>query len=135
MLGILGSQNIAHFVFNLIPLQPLDGGHIAGALWERIRRGFAKLFRACGAVAERSDSLEVIARRRAFEIGMEKPVVGAGRIGLLADDHRRGLAGKQIGRFGQRGGLFPGAADGDPPAYFDCSFASRAPRSPDSFAA
>ncbi|MGI9823283.1 M50 family metallopeptidase [Agromyces sp. Marseille-Q5079] len=44
LLGILGSLNIALFVFNLIPLLPLDGGHIAGALWEAIRRGFAKLF-------------------------------------------------------------------------------------------
>ena len=45
LLGILASLNIALFVFNLIPLLPLDGGHIAGALWEAIRRGFAKLFR------------------------------------------------------------------------------------------
>ncbi len=37
-------SNIALFVFNLIPLPPLDGGHIAGALIEAIRRGFAKLF-------------------------------------------------------------------------------------------
>lgn len=44
LIGILGSLNIALFVFNLIPLLPLDGGHIAGALWEAIRRGFAKLF-------------------------------------------------------------------------------------------
>ena len=29
----------------MIPLLPLDGGHIAGALWEAIRRGFAKLFK------------------------------------------------------------------------------------------
>ena len=45
MLGILGSVNIALFVFNLVPLLPLDGGHIAGALWEGIRRAFAKLFK------------------------------------------------------------------------------------------
>lgn len=45
LVGILASLNIALFVFNLIPLLPLDGGHIAGALWEAIRRGFAKLFR------------------------------------------------------------------------------------------
>ncbi|GAA1841745.1 M50 family metallopeptidase [Agromyces salentinus] len=44
LIGILGSLNIALFVFNLVPLLPLDGGHIAGALWEAIRRGFAKLF-------------------------------------------------------------------------------------------
>jgi membrane-associated protease RseP (regulator of RpoE activity) len=45
MVGILGALNIALFVFNLIPLLPLDGGHIAGALWEAIRRGFARVFR------------------------------------------------------------------------------------------
>ncbi len=45
IVGMLASLNIALFVFNLIPLLPLDGGHIAGALWEAIRRGFAKLFR------------------------------------------------------------------------------------------
>lgn len=45
MIGILASLNIALFVFNLIPLLPLDGGHIAGAAWEGIRRTFAKLFK------------------------------------------------------------------------------------------
>lgn len=45
IIGILASLNIALFVFNLIPLLPLDGGHIAGALWEGLRRGWAKLRR------------------------------------------------------------------------------------------
>ncbi|MEN2737663.1 site-2 protease family protein [Microbacterium sp. X-17] len=45
MIGILASLNIALFVFNLIPLLPLDGGHIAGALWEGFRRSVAKLFK------------------------------------------------------------------------------------------
>jgi len=42
--GVIASLNVALFVFNLIPLLPLDGGHIAGALWEGLRRRLAKLF-------------------------------------------------------------------------------------------
>ena len=45
LLGLVGSLNVALGVINLVPLMPLDGGHIAGALWEGIRRGFAKLFK------------------------------------------------------------------------------------------
>jgi membrane-associated protease RseP (regulator of RpoE activity) len=45
MLGLLASLNIALFVINMVPLLPLDGGHIIGAVWEWIRRAFAKLFK------------------------------------------------------------------------------------------
>ncbi len=43
MLGLVASLNIALFAFNLIPLPPLDGGHVAGALVEGVRRGAARL--------------------------------------------------------------------------------------------
>ncbi|HWM16987.1 MAG TPA: site-2 protease family protein [Microbacterium sp.] len=43
-LGLLASLNIALFVFNLIPLLPLDGGHIVVALWDGIKRVWAKVF-------------------------------------------------------------------------------------------
>lgn len=44
-LGMVGSLNLALFVFNLIPLLPLDGGHIAGALWEALKKGWARIRR------------------------------------------------------------------------------------------
>lgn len=40
--SILASVNLFLALFNLVPLPPLDGGHIVGALWEGIRRAFAQ---------------------------------------------------------------------------------------------
>jgi membrane-associated protease RseP (regulator of RpoE activity) len=42
-LALLASFNLAIAVFNLIPLLPLDGGHIAGAIWEAVKRTIARL--------------------------------------------------------------------------------------------
>jgi membrane-associated protease RseP (regulator of RpoE activity) len=43
VLLLLAGLNLFLAMFNFIPLLPLDGGHIAGALWEAVRRGFARL--------------------------------------------------------------------------------------------
>jgi membrane-associated protease RseP (regulator of RpoE activity) len=43
LLSMLVGLNLALFMFNLIPLLPLDGGHVVGALWEGTKRTFARL--------------------------------------------------------------------------------------------
>ncbi|MFH9862653.1 M50 family metallopeptidase [Streptomyces sp. NPDC017202] len=42
---LLAGFNLSLFLFNMLPLLPLDGGHIAGALWESLRRNLAKVLR------------------------------------------------------------------------------------------
>ena len=44
-LMILASLNFALFGFNMLPLLPLDGGHIAGGIYESIKRGIFKVLR------------------------------------------------------------------------------------------
>ncbi|HEY0118724.1 MAG TPA: site-2 protease family protein [Cellulomonas sp.] len=43
LLEMLAALNLSLFVFNLIPLPPLDGGHVAAALWEGAKRQVARL--------------------------------------------------------------------------------------------
>ena len=43
LLLLIASFNLFIGLFNFIPLLPLDGGHIAGALWEALRRSLARL--------------------------------------------------------------------------------------------
>jgi membrane-associated protease RseP (regulator of RpoE activity) len=45
LLLLLGSLNLVLFVFNLVPLLPLDGGHVVGAVYESAKRRVAKQFR------------------------------------------------------------------------------------------
>jgi hypothetical protein len=42
---MLASLNFALFAFNMIPLLPLDGGHILGAIYESIKRGLYRLLK------------------------------------------------------------------------------------------
>ncbi|MEV3858343.1 site-2 protease family protein [Streptomyces sp. NPDC050095] len=44
-LMLVAGFNLSLFLFNMLPLLPLDGGHIAGALWESLRRNLARVFR------------------------------------------------------------------------------------------
>lgn len=43
LLMMIAGLNIALFAFNLIPLLPLDGGHVVGALYEGARRQVARV--------------------------------------------------------------------------------------------
>ncbi|MFE0455905.1 M50 family metallopeptidase [Streptomyces sp. NPDC058914] len=44
-LMLVAGFNLSLFLFNMLPLLPLDGGHIAGALWESLRRSIARVLR------------------------------------------------------------------------------------------
>src|SRR5690606_41271835 len=45
MLNMLAGVNLFLFAFNMLPILPLDGGHMLGALWEWVRRGIARVFK------------------------------------------------------------------------------------------
>jgi membrane-associated protease RseP (regulator of RpoE activity) len=40
---LLAGVNLVLFLFNLLPIYPLDGGHVAGALYEKLRASVARL--------------------------------------------------------------------------------------------
>jgi membrane-associated protease RseP (regulator of RpoE activity) len=42
-LMLVAGFNLSLFLFNMLPLLPLDGGHVAGALWEALRRNLARV--------------------------------------------------------------------------------------------
>jgi membrane-associated protease RseP (regulator of RpoE activity) len=43
LINLLAGVNLLLFLFNLLPLLPLDGGHVAGAIVESIKRGRARM--------------------------------------------------------------------------------------------
>jgi membrane-associated protease RseP (regulator of RpoE activity) len=44
-LFLVAGFNLSLFLFNMLPLLPLDGGHMAGALWESLRRALARVLK------------------------------------------------------------------------------------------
>jgi membrane-associated protease RseP (regulator of RpoE activity) len=43
LLSLLAGVNLVLFLFNLLPIYPLDGGHVAGALYEKARSTVARV--------------------------------------------------------------------------------------------
>ena len=41
--NLLAGVNLVLFLFNLLPIYPLDGGHIAGAIYEKVRGSIARM--------------------------------------------------------------------------------------------
>jgi membrane-associated protease RseP (regulator of RpoE activity) len=79
VLLIIASLNIFVGAFNLLPLLPLDGGHLAVVIYERIRAGFARLLR-------RPDPGPVDYRRLVpVSVGVFALLVGVGLLLIMAD--------------------------------------------------
>ncbi|WP_432485799.1 M50 family metallopeptidase [Kineococcus esterisolvens] len=79
LVSLLAGLNVALFVFNMIPLLPFDGGHIAGALWEVLKKA---LFRLRG----RPDPGPVdVAKAMPVAYGVSLVLIGMSALLLYAD--------------------------------------------------
>jgi len=79
VLLIIASLNIFVGAFNLLPLLPLDGGHLAVVIYERLRYWFARLLR-------RPDPGPVDYRRLVpVSVGVFALLVGVGLLLIMAD--------------------------------------------------
>ena len=78
-LMMLGTVNFAIGMFNLVPLLPLDGGHIAGALWEGLKRSMAR-------IARRPDPGHVdVAKALPLTYAMAAVIITMGALLIYAD--------------------------------------------------
>ncbi len=78
MILLVGGLNIALFAFNLIPLLPLDGGHVVVALWDGLKKLIA---RARGRIAKPVDATRLVPVTFVVVILL----VGMGSVLFLAD--------------------------------------------------
>ncbi|KTR94802.1 zinc metalloprotease [Microbacterium testaceum] len=78
MILLVGGLNIALFAFNLIPLLPLDGGHVVVALWDGLKKLIA---RARGRIAKPVDATRLVPVTFLVVILL----VGMGSVLFLAD--------------------------------------------------
>ncbi|GAB3602915.1 site-2 protease family protein [Kineococcus gypseus] len=79
LISLLAGLNVALFVFNMVPLLPFDGGHIAGALWEVLKKA---LFRLRG----RPDPGPVdVAKAMPLAYGVSLVLIGMSALLLYAD--------------------------------------------------
>jgi membrane-associated protease RseP (regulator of RpoE activity) len=79
VLYMLAGLNLFLFLFNLIPLLPLDGGHVAGAVWESLKRAWSR-------VRHLPDPGPVdTAKALPLTYAMSIVLVGMGAITILAD--------------------------------------------------
>ncbi len=78
LISLLASVNLLLFIFNLLPLLPLDGGHVAGALLEAAKRGRARLrVRAMAAAGDRDGVVEAEKRPIYVDTAQMLPVMYA----------------------------------------------------------
>ena len=79
LLMLAGSLNLFLCLFNLLPLLPLDGGHVAAALWEAVRDGVRRLRRrTLGGPVD-------TARLLPFTYAMSTLLIGFGALVIWAD--------------------------------------------------
>jgi membrane-associated protease RseP (regulator of RpoE activity) len=63
LIGLLASVNLLLFFFNLLPLLPLDGGHVAGAVVEAAKRGRARIRGRVDPSGRETDENGVVTRK------------------------------------------------------------------------